>query len=260
MINLFIILFSLSYFFFLVRFLAVHLSRCHASHTAFSTRIGSLSLSISLSQNCIAGLAALTHTTLALLSLLSWCALLRSSALPLSLSHSVRGWLLGQSKATVIKCVRLQLKHATCFKPSPALLIHPLSAPSPSLYHSLPACDPCRRHHHNKAVSCCSDFGCFGTQTARATFVCLPSIFTIILTHTHTLVHTALYTHTHTNTCKTNIDFYCLHMKIFEHFYCFLYFFSPISFSLPSSFLLLLLGALEEPSRFSFLNALLVFY
>lgn len=114
---------------------------------------------------------------------------------------------MGQSKATVIKCVRLQLKHATSFKPSPALLIHPLSAPSPSLYHSLPACDPCRRHHHNKAVSCCSDFGCFGTQTARATFVCLPSIFTIILTHT--------------NTCKTNIDFHCLHMKIFEHFYCF---------------------------------------
>lgn len=216
--------------------------------TAFSTRIAYLSLSISLTQNCIAGLAALTHTTLALMTLPSWCALLRT--------HSVRGWLLGQSKATVIKCVRLQLKHATCFKPSPALLIHPLSAPSPSLHHSLPACDPCRRHHHNKAVSCCSDFGCFGTQTARATFVCLPSIFTIILTHTHT--STNCTTHTQTRAKQTLI--FIAYIWKYLNTYCFTLFLCSDFFL--ASFLVSIASFRRTRRIFPFLvlNALLVFY
>lgn len=170
-INLLIISTSQSYFLPPARFLAVHLSWYHASHSQSRSRIASPSCSLFLAQNCICRpCCAHSHHTRSPVSafLVRSLALLRSSALLLSLDsrvtfgaeqsncHKVRA-------VTVIACHMLQA--LPCWYP---LSIHPF------LHHSLPAGDPCRRHHHNKAVSCCSNSVALARKLhAPLLFVCL---------------------------------------------------------------------------------------
>lgn len=135
-----------------------------------------------------------------------------SAALPLCHSPALTrltlenegGFWSSDSRATVIKCVRLQLQHAllcpalacTILPPPHQTLLHP--------YHVWPL-----QEASQQSRQLLQQFGCFGTQTAGATFVCLPSIFTLFRTHTDTArTHThrhCSYTHSHALSKQTLI-------------------------------------------------------